>query len=716
MILFELDKIIRKNKGALFFGLAILIRLMTLGTESHAVNPYTVENRAAYLSIVNQFSGKITGTVSTDIEKVYQAVANAQVNLNELRQSYLNGEISREEYIQQSRSLEVLASNDDLFLTFYSQFIYARGAPEERYLLYDDGWNALLSQERFDWGFVLLTILFSASIFTREYESNMRTLIIATKKGDQRLVIAKFFCVFVIIILCSLLSATIEYLFFDLKYGLPHGNYPLQSLKYFQESTFQLTLRQTYLCVSAYRMLGLLLLAVVTMFISVLSKKTIVTLVTSLMYVILPYALPVKASTKYLLPSPLGFILAQGFFRGTQMGEMYQADEVLFNAISPTNQIQIVIGWLVLALTLIWIILRRFSPVTPPWRFHPKKTVHILLIIITLAVTPGCHMPTSSSSSLDYKTYNMSTDWGFTVVGREIITLAPYFLIENMETHEVNQVIRDPFSDHEIIDQTIKSVFSKDDKLYYLVRTDDYLEIIELELSTYKSRTIYAEETANPPSLFNTSEPANPGNATMDGGIAFFLTDDEIFIHSGKSLERINRASSSKKTIINNIRSMHVAFDGENIYYTNDIYEVFAYNISNNEQHTIADIRAEYFYLQGNKIYYSNVDENYAVFVHDLITDQSRPVVSDRSFNFVCDDDYLYYINQDDQGFLYRINLQTGISEFIAPFFGYRIQIIDDYPFIYYYAYDYDTGFIETYRIDKKTLSYEKVEEYQYIP
>ncbi len=50
-------------------------------------------------------------------------------------------------------------ANDDLFLTFYSQYIYAQEAPQQRYLLYEDGWNALLTQERFDWGFVLLTIL-----------------------------------------------------------------------------------------------------------------------------------------------------------------------------------------------------------------------------------------------------------------------------------------------------------------------------------------------------------------------------------------------------------------------------------------------------------------------------------------------------------------------------------------------------------------------------
>lgn len=711
MILREIDKIFRKNMGFVFFAAAILIRLITLGVEEHAVNAYTVNNREAYLSIVTPFSGKITDQAAAGIEKVYQAVANAQVDLDDLRQDYLDGEISREDYLERSRPLEVLYNNDDLFLTFYSQFIYAQEAPEQRYLLYEDGWNALLTQERLDWGFVLLTILFSASIFGREYESNMRTLLIATQKGDERLAIAKFLAVFIVIGLCSLLSSAIEYGYFDLKYGLPHGDYPLQSLRYFKDSAFHLTLRQTFLYISAYRMLGYLLLSVLTMFISVLSGKTIITLAVSLMVIVLPYALPITASTKYLLPSPLGFILAQGFFRSTEMSEFYQSKEVLFAAISPEGQTALVLGWLVFAMVLLAIILIKFSPAASPRAKSSRKTVILpLILLVCSTLLSACNMPTATESQQTETIFNAKFDTDFTVVDGRIVTIFPHFLMEDMESHEVEDVIRDPFSERETVDRNVSSVFSKDEFLYYIETSDSGLKIIELDLDTYLSRTIYSEEKVDAPFLFSNAELDTQGGLPYAFAPAFFLTDTHIFLFTESIVEKINRFTGAKETIIDDLRPRHLAFDGEKIYYTNEIHELFAYDISTGRKRSLGDIRAESFYLDHDRIYYSNTDENFLIYVFELSTEQSQLIVAERSTDFVCDDDYLYYINQDDQGYLYRFNLTTGISELLVPIYGHKVYVIADYPFVYYQTFDFPTGASDTYRIAKETLQFEVIE------
>jgi hypothetical protein len=96
--------------------------------------------------------------------------------------------------------------------------------------------------------------------------------------------------------------------------------------------------------------------------------------------------------------------------------------------------------------------------------------------------------------------------------------------------------------------------------------------------------------------------------------------------------------------------------------------------------------------------------------VFELSTEQSQPVVADRSTDFVCDDGYLYYINQDDQGYLYRFNLTTGISELLVPIYGHKVYVIADYPFVYYQTFDFPTGASDTYRITKETLQFEFIE------
>jgi len=708
MIAFELNKTVFKNKGVLLILLAVVIKLITLGTEDHAINSFTYENRAQYVPMVNAYAGKITEANSASIEAKFQAINEVEINITTLRQGYKRGETSETEYLNLSRALEVLKDHKDLFLTFYSQYLYVQEKPEERYLLYDDGWNALLSKERFDWGFVLLTIVLSASVFCREYETDMRTILIATKKGDTRLIAAKFVSILTTVVICSLIASLVEYLFFSLKFGLPHGDYPLKSLYYFKDSAFQLTLRQTFLLISAYRMFGLLMLSVLTMFISVWTQKTIVTLSASLMTVVLPYALPVKDSVKYLLPSPLGFILAQGFFRGTQMAEYTQTDEAVFNTISQSLQIRLVIGWLVLAGIMLFVIFRKFLSAAPILHF-PKKWLAATLVLLFLICVMVCPSASVSRPKLD-RVYNMIEEYHATVVGDELVTLEPNFRMENLQTHEIEAVIRDPFTDDETINQTVQSVFNHDGKLDYFVKTEDEIKLVELDLDTYKTSILYRETIPKDPALIIDK---NSAPMYAEDYFTFFIDGSDLYLASNMKLRRINLDTGKDETIIKNLYPMRISYDGENIYYVTTMFEVMVYNVGTGEYKTIPDIRASVIYLRENKIYYRNEDENGTVYVYDIETGQNKLVIPESATNFVCDDDYLYYINQNDQGYLYRTDLQSDSSVLVAPFFGYNIQIIDDYPFVYYRAYGADLSTVQTYRIDKETLSYEKIEEYQ---
>ena len=708
IIFFELDKSVFKNKGIWLIALAVAIKLVMLGVENYAANPFTTVNRAQYLPIVDDFSGKITGELSAAIQLRYTAVTDAQVNLTSLRQKYNNGEINEDDYYTESRTLEQLSNEKELFLTFYSQYTYAREKPEERYLLYDDGWNALLTKERLDWGFVLLVIVLSASVFGREYESEMRNILIATKKGNTHLISAKYMSIFATVMICSLISSVVEYAFFSLKFGLPHGAFPLQSLRYFQDSAFHLTLGQMYLNLSAYRMLGLLLLAVITMLISVWAQKTIVALSASLMAVALPYALPVNASLKYLLPSPLGLILAQGFFRGTQMGEYYQANEVLFNAINPGIQVWLVAGWLLLAGGMMLVIARIYLSARVFPRFRNQHLV-IPLVLFILAGLAGCSSPSVSRQPMEY-VFNLADDSRFTVVGDQIVSLYPTFLMENLSTHAINDVIRDPFETEDTIDQTVAAVFSRDEKLYYLVKTSNELTITELDPSSYRASILYTEDVSTNPALINSDLEVQEW-VIGKANITFFIDGKELYLLSNMTLHQVDLRSGRKETLINNVYSRS-AFDGEKFYYIDPMFEIRMYKLASREDQPIANLRADFLYVRGGKIYYRNIDEGNIVYVYDTKTGQNKAVNSIHSSYFACDDDYIYYLNDDDQGYLYRANLQTGVSEFIAPLTGYNIQLIDGYPYVYFRAYRTDFS-TETYRIDKQTLTYEKIEEYQ---
>lgn len=706
LIVYETDKMFIKNKGLLLLFLAVIFKLVTLGTENQALNAYVYENQADYLSIINRYSGKITPEVSSAIEAENIAVVDANINLTALRQKYAQGEIPQDQYIYESRLLEEMVNEKELFLIFYSQYVYANEKPEERYLLYDDGWNALLSKERLDWGFILLTIVISASVFCREYESDMRTILIATKKGGKPLITAKLTSVFITVFLCGVLAALIEYLFFKFKFSLPYGDFPLQSLYSFKDSPFHLSLHGTYLLISAYRILGLLILTVLTMFFSVLAKKTIVALSASLMTVVLPYAIPVAPGTQYLLPSPLGFLLAQGFFRGSEEASQgyfsFAIDQ--FNAISPTTQVWLVVGWLIVSGVMLFVIIHSFSAVKPSR--NRSKSVRIMIACVSLlCCLSGC----TSFTPIPWpagRSFNMNTEHLFTRVGDEFVTLYPDFLMENLDTFTIEKVVRDPFIDDDTIASSVLSVFSRGDKLDYLINTEEELKIVELDPVSSRTSVIYLEKHQTDPVLLNKDLDVHRTTVGKQA-ITFFINGEDLYLYSDSSLQKINLINGSKETIAKDIYPIRVSFDGEKLYYITNSYEIFEYTISNGENKAIADIRADALYLYNEKIYYQNIEQGGKVFVYDLAQKTNKQVISEASQSFAVENPYIYYINDEDL-FLYRADLQSGMSQLILPKHGFDIQLFEGSPFFNYRAFG-DSLAMEYYRIDKATLSYEQI-------
>ncbi len=712
ILFYEFDKTVIKNKGIFLILLAVILKLITLGLEEKETNAFLYENRAQYLTIVNSYSGKITDTLSAKIEDDYGQVNQASDKLLELRKRYNNGEVSENEYRQKSRELEKLINNKELFLNFYSQFVYAREKPEERYLLYSDGWNALLSRERLDWAFVLLIVVFAASIYGREYDAEMRSLLISTKKGDKPLIRAKSVSIFMTVILLSLLSSALEYVFFQVKYGLPHGDFPLQSLSYFQDSSARLSLNQTFLAISAYRLYGLVLLAAITMLISVLTQKMIAALTGGLMSVIIPYALPVSESIKYLLPTPLGFILGQGYFRGTKMGELSQADQTVFQAISPRLQFWMILGWFLALILMLALISRKFGYAGPS-RKSTQSTAAILLILVCFS---GCAAPGAAPSRLETN-FNMIVDNQSAVVGDKLVTLFPTFLFEDLRTHQIGPVILDPFLDREFIDRSITSVYSMNGKLYYATKTDTQINITQLDLKSWQSKVIYTEDLPADPSLLNNDLEVHSWFAGKDT-LPFFIHGNDLFILSDSGLlQKIRLPNGRKETLITNVYGQCVAFNGEKIYYINNLYELRVYDLASGKDEPLGDIRAVYrLILRGDKLYYPNLDKEGRVYALDLKTNQQQEVLKTPADEFFCDDNYIYFKNPDDHFYLYRADLETGTPELLVPVSnsGFYGQVLEGYPAIYYWlTVRTDTGYdTEIYRINKETWTYEKVEVY----
>ncbi|MFD2880043.1 hypothetical protein ACFTAO_35320 [Paenibacillus rhizoplanae] len=152
-----------------------------------------------------------------------------------MTEDYYDGVIEEAEFLAGTLPLERVLQNERGYELIYDQYTYIREHPADRYFLYRNGWDGLLSNDTLDLLWVLLVVLLVAPVYCYEYENKMDMLLLTVRKGTFQQSVCKICMALLSVALLSLLMSYMEFVF-QLKYGLEHGNYPLQSLSYFAES------------------------------------------------------------------------------------------------------------------------------------------------------------------------------------------------------------------------------------------------------------------------------------------------------------------------------------------------------------------------------------------------------------------------------------------------------------------------------------------------
>ncbi|WMJ80048.1 hypothetical protein RBU49_14570 [Clostridium sp. MB40-C1] len=317
VLFYEFKKVLFKQKAIIFIALFICIKLLVLSsTASYSVET-TEENKSFYKEYLMNVNGKLTPKKESYIRNEKERIGNIKSQEDEVLNKYLKGDINNSEYILQLSEVNSSLKKSEAFKIIYDQYKYVKQDPNNRYFLYTNGWTNLLSPESPDIILVLLLLLIITPIFTYEYEKDMIYLIVTSKKGKVSVPAYKVIAASIMTIILAVIFSVINYVYCAVKYGLPSGNFPLQSIPFFKTSSYHLSLTQTYLYISLIKVIGFLVFTYLIIFISVIAKKTVVTLFTSLSIILIPYFIYLSSSIKYKLPLPLGFMIGNGYFRGT---------------------------------------------------------------------------------------------------------------------------------------------------------------------------------------------------------------------------------------------------------------------------------------------------------------------------------------------------------------------------------------------------------------
>lgn len=654
--MYEIKKIMLHQKGLCYIVLVLLLGTIWLVASDNPYNSAMEQYKSEYEWYLEKVNGYCTDESSLYLEQEAERIAEAKGKKSYLLESYYDGKISESEYKKESQEIGKVLEHQNGFEVVYQQYLYTCENEKNRYFLQTNGWTGLLGGGTLNFVLFLGILLIVTPVFCSEYSCQMDALILTSKEGRKSSLHKLLIVISGVLLMCVSISL-IEYGFYSLKYGLPNGNYPIQSLSYFAGSNKSITLFEGYVYIGLLRLFGSVFLAMLLMFISVLAKKYAVTLLAGAVSVIIPYV-GLSKTIIYRLPLPLPFLLGTDFFAGDIVSnDAFTGDEKIVFAEIHTITLLILfsVSVFLCILAAAWILRSNSNK----WQMKTRKmrNVQALAIILSFVLTmTGCSDNRKSQNFI----YNSSAEYD--CMGYEITQDAETFdyYLKNASTGEMLHLVRSPmfgaFSDEE----KVCAFCVCPPYLYYTTSvTESYVNrignynssitkvsVVELNLDTFEEKIVFEQITNSGRSLFGIDYETGDKWKFLEFHHDFFINNDSIFFIGNDGITEVNRFTKGI-TKFDIPTSGNISFDGENIFYKNEQSVLTRYHVLSGETFTYEKVVAYDFCMDEQSIYYISRTDGNRVYSCNKDGNNKRLISDTPAMSVTCDAGSIYILAKE---------------------------------------------------------------------
>lgn len=672
-VIHELKKALIKKRG--FIIILIFLAISTLFSYYSSDNNYIssdIQNNKEYfheyLSVLN---GKQTESKIKFINDESSKISEAQQQLRSLAETVGTNQISEKEFSEKMSTNIIIINKQTAFNQIMLQNLNASEDPEHRYFIYPDGWSCLLGKESINIMKIALLIIVISSVFCYEYESGISPVLLCSKNGKTKLFLSKLISIVIITILIGVIFELSDIIVYSIKYGLPNGSFPVQSIKKFMNCQYNLSLYELTAITFVNKLMGLLYLAFFIVLMSVLLKKSYPTAFSAFVILFLPYIAMYKSTAKYKVPTPLALLLSTGFFLGNKPEtEVSKA----VKAISKNQYLSVVAFSILLTLIMMVIAYIVFCNKRIRNTFKIKKTLCFAILLSMLLVFSGCtKKQTICDKSMIYNQYCFNNIILYN--NYNIDNSNSNYVIKNLDDNSVSPFLRNPFTDD---DTLINRVFAIDGNAFYITHSDfvNY-KINKMDLKTYHIQTLYNQNKI----IYSDFDFANINKQAVENKeydiiiesdiiLDFFLSEDCLFLNYPSYVEMYNLNTKKTDRIIDEPTN-NLAYYNDYVYYLTQSYEMYRINIKTLEKTKVSDDKAFSFVLTPKGIIYSNLSDSAKMYLMDYDSLKGKKISDTVYQGIAFDDDYIFYLDKDN--YLYHITYdgtdnKRVIDEKVATF------------------------------------------------
>ncbi len=622
MLCHELKKLFIKQYVILLFVIFLIGEILFLNAQYPDSRPANAVTRQHLEEYMSEFSGKLTAEREQRILDEQEIILNAKNAENDImRKLWYNDYKNESDFLADITPVSIITERSDAFDILMSKYNYASENPENRCII-SNGYNGL-TRDFPDVLITILVILSTSFLFLNEESSNVITIIRISKNGMVKTLRSKIISVLILICAAHGISVIAELLFMLIRGSANELMFPLQSIEFYRNCPFEISILSAFFVISAIKLLGYFFLAASIVMLSVTIKKPLLTVFIPTAVCILQQFLFSPATPAYYLPT--GLLRAVGYFRGNSE-ETLNSGTTLAETVPDFTEIPLFAFVLIIVAALIFI----GSAIFLAKRYYGGYKTQINLKIPTIAMSivilfslSGCssrkaeNIVYNAGENLffaqndDY--YFVSNDTGITAVSKD--------------TGASHELITDAFRISEVMDCRVMIC---GDYLYYHDHDPLDNSINRISLWDMTSKNLLSSE-ADKGGFLGISLNGNKKDLSDQMIYSFFTNERELYIiFSGE--DGIYKLSGDQLECIISERlyeNTKVCFDGNRIYYINRRLELKSYDVKSGDTEILSSDFTKAVYYDGTRLLYSNSKGIFSLNTADNSTDKLSDEVAD---------------------------------------------------------------------------------------
>ena len=628
---FEWKKIFIKQRGIWIIFIMVLLKVILTVSNGYDSHYIINQNPDGYSFYINQYKGKLTEKKEQEIKSEYYAVGHATGKLEELSNQWQEGKIDQIQYNSLSRKYYERQKNRAVFNVVYNQYYYAKEAPNLRYIIDGRGWNTLLSYDNPDFLLLLCLIFILTPLFCNEYESGMNALLLSSRNGKYKTGIYKLSAGIILAVGITALFSFIEFICINNLVGLNDGRFPLQSLEFFQNSDYYISMNQAFIIVVLFRILGAMLLAACISILGTFSRKSIITLFLGSVLMFLPYIFLKGNSLLYYLPLPSGLLSGVGYLWGTSyISTLDQSGNAVnmiqFQKIDKAGLGFLLTGYGVETGLLLLCCLKKYSGYTLKFQNLKNRTKMICcclgMVVVCSIVFTGCakekiedHFTVNALESIKYGETNRYSI-NFDISNKNITAV-------NKKNGEIIDLIREPFDQ----DNEICTIFVHEEWCYYLSRIPQIegIRVFGIDMQNFEQKLIFNNVKENKEDFFGILYKGNAINNfsekinTYLPIFCFFFNKEYIYYGINYQIIQINRTTGKETVVVSNILEWKPLFyHNGDIYYVDKQHRLSIFKGNDGRVHAVDSIYTDQFTIMENRIMYNDLLDNNKMYYYNI--------------------------------------------------------------------------------------------------